>query len=117
MKVFSPQVNFVDYPSTGNGQVGILFGNSVFSMKILVFSHTMMVLEGKIGEKSYEENERLKAQSYKPSSYPSRSSLLTAPTLDDERRGSRAANRTFAAQPQKFSRTPRSEEWWGREEK
>ena len=46
-----------------------------------------------------------------------RSSLLKAPTQDDERRGSWAALRTFAAQPRMFIRTPPSEEGWGREEK
>ena len=40
------------------------------------------------------------------------SSLRTSPTRDDERRGSWAAYRTFAAQLRKFSRTPRSDEGW-----
>ena len=53
--------------------------------------------------------------SYLPRSSPSRSSLLTAPTPGDERRGSWGAYRTFSAKPKKFSPSPRSEEGWGRE--
>ena len=46
-----------------------------------------------------------------------RSSHRTAPTRNDERPGSWAAYGASAAQPPKFSRTPRSEERWGREVK
>ena len=55
--------------------------------------------------------------SYLPRSSPSRSSLRTAPTLDDERRGSWGAYKHFPAKPKEFSPSPRSEEGWGREEK